>query len=284
MGGFPFRPAGLATIIGALPPLNPIDAARFVLDLVPRLPSAPLLGADGNLEPVRQFLEEIQGRVEPVVVSLTGPVTWALQLGDLEAAQRLVEERARELIALARAYVPDAPLMLFLQEPSLANSMHPTFPLEPDEIERLVADTVEPLTDDATVGVQVSGRADWAMLLRTGIGALGAPVTARLDTVAAELAVFLENGGVVAWGAVPVDEPLGTGVERLWRRLAALFAELVALGLDPSLLRDRSIVTPAAGLGDFALPQAERVVQLASELSDRLIEFTRSAIAPPSRR
>ena len=61
-------------------------------------------------------------------------------------------------------------------------------------------------------------------------------------------------------------------------------AELVALGLDPSLLRDRSIVTPAAGLGDFALPQAERVVQLASELSDRLIEFTRSAIAPPSRR
>ena len=34
MGGFPFRPAGLATIIGALPPLNPIDAARFVLQMI----------------------------------------------------------------------------------------------------------------------------------------------------------------------------------------------------------------------------------------------------------
>ena len=134
----------------------------------------------------------------------------------------------------------------------------------------LVSEVVEPLSEDALVGVQVSGRADWAMLLRTGIAVLGAPISARLDTAAAELGRFLDGGGFVAWGAVPVDEPLGSGVERLWRRLSALWADLAQAGLDPLLLRERSIITPSAGLGSFGISQAERVLRLTGELSERV--------------
>ena len=120
------------------------------------------------------------------------------------------------------------------------------------------------------VGVQVNGRADWAMLLRTGIGVLGAPVSARLDTAAAELARFLESGGFIAWGAVPVDEPLGSSSERLWKRLSAMWSELARLGLDPMLIREHSIITPAAGVGDFGVSQAERILRLTSDLSERV--------------
>lgn len=285
-------PAGLATVIGALPQLNPFESSRAVREFLPALPSGPTFsidpadvdatshatGTDERLAPVRSFLEDLRGRVEPVVLSLTGPVT--LDLGLLQRgidrdraaamSKAYVEEWARVVIDLAAQVLPGAPLLLFLEEPGLANSMHPTFPLSPNEIEGLVSGVVEPLADDAVMGVQVSGRADWAVLLRTGIGVLGAPISARLETAAAELGRFLEAGGFVAWGAVPVDEPLGSGVERLWRRLSALWAELARAGLDPLLLRERSIITPSAGLGSFGITQAERVMRLTSELSERV--------------
>lgn len=286
-------PAGLATVIGALPQLAPFDATRVVRDLLPGLPSGPTIDLsdrdvdltaptpsidDALLAPVRSFLGELRGRVQPVVLSLTGPVTVDLSLMQqgfdrAEAAafsRRYVESWARTVIELSAQMLPGAQLLLFLEEPGLANSMHPTFPLSPSEIERLVSGVVRPLGDDAMVGVQVDGRADWALLLRTGISVLGAPITARLETAAAELGRFLESGGFVAWGAVPVDEPLGSGVERLWRRLSALWAELAQAGLDPLLLRERSIITPASGLGNFGLSQAERVLRLTGELSERV--------------
>ena len=296
--GVPIRitlPAGLATVIGALPQLNPFDASRVVRELLPGLPSGPTIdlrdrglaageaGAvhtidESLLAPVRAFLGELRGRVEPVVLSLTGPVT--IDLGLIQsgldheraaaASRRFVESWARAVIDLSTQMLPGAPLLLFLEEPGLANSMHPTFPLSPNEIEGLVSGVVEPLSPDAMVGVQVSGRADWELLLRTGISVLGAPISARLETAAVELGRFLEAGGFIAWGAVPVDEPLGAGVERLWRRLSALWAELAQAGLDPLLLRERSIITPSAGLGSFGLTQAERVIRLTGELSERV--------------
>jgi hypothetical protein len=165
-------------------------------------------------------------------------------------------------------------VLLFLQEPVLANSMHPTFPLGPDEISDLVSDVVDEVErpdDDVVIGVQVEGRADWGVLLRTGIGALAAPITAHLETAAAEIDRFLRAGGIVAWGAVPVDEPLGQSADRLWKRLSDLWCELSSRGVDPLLLRERSIITPAAGLAGFGISQAERIVALAEDLATRVL-------------
>ncbi len=74
----------------------------------------------------------------------------------------------------------------------------------------------------------------------------------------------------MAWGAVPVDEPLGASPERLWKRLAATWCELTRLGVDPMLLRERSIITPAGGLGAFGAGQVDRVVELTQELGERV--------------
>jgi len=142
----------------------------------------------------------------------------------------------------------------------------------------MVSEVVDGIADDASgevvVGLQVYGRADWTVLLRSGIGALAAPITAQLDTAVGELRRFLESGGIMAWGAVPVDEPLGASVERLWRRLSEMWCELSSRGIDPLLLRERSIITPASGLGNFGISQAERIVVLAEELATRVLHQT----------
>ena len=276
-------PVGLATVIGARP-----GVAR---DLSPRLPSAPPveLAADA-LAPVDgdgalvAFLRTLRGRTEPIVVSLTGPVTLDLDLRrrgiEVEESARTatvaVSRAASSLLDTVQRIVPGAGVLLFLQEPVLANSMHPTFPLGPDEISDLVSEVVDEVAtthpgDDVVLGVQVDGRADWAMLLRTGIGALAAPISAHLETAAAEIDRFLRSGGIVAGGAVPVDEPLGLSADRLWKRLSDLWCELSRRGIDPLLLRERSIITPSAALGNFGLSQAQRIVSLSEDLATRVL-------------
>ena len=87
---------------------------------------------------------------------------------------------------------------------------------------------------------------------------------------APQLADFLDRGGRIAWGAVPVDQPLGTSEELLWRRLSALWCELVGAGMDPLLLRSRSLIGPVDGLGHFGRTQAERLLDLVDEISLRV--------------
>jgi hypothetical protein len=279
-------PVGLATVIGARPDL--------ATERLPRLPSAPPVVVDAtdgrasaaDLAAVDRFLHDLGERRDPVVLSVTGPVTlWSerRRAGDdaddaARFARRAVVSVAAELLARAGREVPEAGLLLFLEEPALTNSMHPTFPLTSEEISALIAATVaavDGLGDHgAVLGVQVGGRADWAMLLATGIGALAAPITAQLQTASAEIGRFLEAGGLMAWGAVPVDEPLGQSIERLWRRLSDLWCELSRRGVDPLLLRERSIITPAAGLEHFRSSQAARIVALADELATRVLHQT----------
>ncbi len=288
MGVRPIRftlPAGMATVVGALPQVAATEWSNVVREMMPTLPSAHTVTLDSvdddpsAFAPVVDFLESMVDRAEPLVLSLTGPVSLQLALTDrgvdpasaAAAASRTVRRGADRLVSLAESMVPKSSVLLFLDEPRLANSMHPTYPLGPEMISSAIGDVVDAVDDRAMVGVAVDGRADWAMLLSTGISILGASPSAHLETAAAELSSLFERGGFVAWAAVPTDEPLGDGTDRLWRRLSAAWSDLAGLGVDPLLLRERSIITPAAGLGSFGVAQAERVLQLAVGLSERVM-------------
>ncbi len=291
-------PAGLATAVGALPQFSASVASRLISDLMPWLPSGPTVNleaeahVDGGdpaaLDALSEFLHDLRGRVEPIVLSLVGPVTIDLRLRSdgvdhqhaASEAVKQVNATANQVVDLAAEILPDAPVVLFLEEPSLANSMHPTFPLRPAEIEALITSVVQPLSEQVMVGIQVAGRADWAMLMRTGISILGAPITASLESAAHEISQFLAQGGFIAWGAVPLNEPLGSNSDRQWKRLSGVWGELAKLGLDPVLLRERSIITPAAHLGNFGLSQAERVLSITADLSGRVLNQVLGAQLP----
>jgi hypothetical protein len=58
--------------------------------------------------------------------------------------------------------------------------------------------------------------------------------------------------------------------DRHWHDLAELWCELVRAGCNPVLLRERSLVTPACGLARHREDQAETVLRLVGEVSDRV--------------
>ena len=69
---------------------------------------------------------------------------------------------------------------------------------------------------------------------------------------------------------MPTDGPVGPTVERLWRRLSALWCDLSAEGCDPVLLRANAMITPVCGLSHHGVTQAEQVMELTGRLASRL--------------
>ena len=226
----------------------------------------------------------------PVRVGVLGPVTLTLALQAAGVplvrasalARTLVEQRSAAVLAATRRAAPDAVAVIVLSEPGLIGAMHPTFPLSPTEVRTLLDPVVDvldrsPSAGELIIGIHVPGRTDWETILASGVSLVSAPADAGLVGWAEQLGSMLERGGWIAWGCVPVDQPLGTSEELLWRRLAALWGEMGAVGVDPMLLRLRSMVSPADGLGHFGVSQAGLVIDLVSSISSRVRRQTIAA-------
>lgn len=232
-----------------------------------------------------EFLSTPAAPAVGVRAALLGPVTLALALraagvptdAAVDLSGQMVARRAERMLGALRtgSGSGSGPVLLCASEPGLIGAVHPTFPLTPGQVLGLLSPFVDaldkhPLAGQLMIGVHVPGRTDWETVIASGVSVISAPADRSLTRWADALGAYLERGGRVVWGAVPVDQPLGTGEELLWRRLSAVWCELVGEGMDPLALRSRSLVGPVDGLGHFGLSQAERVLDLVDSLSTRV--------------
>ena len=256
-----------------------------------QLPDAGVVSLGGAVDVVGPEFELLERFLaEPahddrlgVRVGLLGPVSLTLALRaaglDLdtagELAATLVPARAVALLRSVRTEVPDGVVAVVMNEPGLIGAMHPTFPLAPSQVLDLLTPVVHALDAAALgrptlIGAHVPGRTDWETVICSGVSLISAPADQGLLGWAEVLSQFFAAGGRIAWGAVPVDQPLGTGEELLWRRLSALWCQLVGEGLDPLQLRSSSLTGPVDGLGHFGVSQAARALDLVDSLAERV--------------
>ncbi len=259
-----------------------LDDGSLEVDLSALDPEAPVgdpgFTSDGFVG-LRAFLTAVADRRGPIKISLTGPVTFGVALHAVgvpaELAFRVsgeaVARRARALVQHVSARVPQAQVVVFVDEPSLTGAMHPDFPIAPLDAIDLVSGTLAQLERLAITGLHCCGVADWRLLMQAGAQILSLPLDAGIEASAGAASGFLERGGWFAWGAVPTDQPIGPSVDRLWRQLSGVWCELVTSGgCDPVLLRTQAMITPACGLYRHGVPQAEQVLSFTNRLAERL--------------
>jgi hypothetical protein len=253
------------------------------LELDERLvdPCAPLtsVGIDGDpFVALRAFLGAVAGRSGPIKLQLTGPVTLGIALHSLglpadrafAVAGAAVQARAATLVAAAQETAPLAPLVVFVDEPGLTAAMQPGFPLDANRTIDLVSGTLALLEHHAITGLHCCGYADWRVVLQAGPQILSLPVGMGAVEHAGAMSAFLEQGGRIAWGAVPTSGPLGMAPDRLWQHLSAEWCGLTQGGCDPVLLREQALVTPACGLAAHTEQQADLVLSLTNQVARRL--------------
>lgn len=246
-------------------------------------PEATLEDSGMSGEPygsMQVFLDAVTGRTNPVKSQLTGPVTLGLALTmhgvspsvAFRVAERAVVERAAALVATMRTALPQAPLVVFLDEPALVGTAQHGFPLGTDEIIDVVSGVLAALEHDVITGVHCCGEADWKAILMAGPQVLSLPVGAQLGPVLGSITSFFDSGGWIAWGAVPTSAPVGGLAGLYWKALSKQWCELVQQGADPVLIRRRSLITPHCGLAEHDPDQAEHVLRLCALVAGSLQE------------
>ena len=141
-------------------------------------------------------------------------------------------------------------------------------PLDDEAASDLLSATLA--TADCTVGVHVCGAGALDIALGAGPDVVGVEAKPWVVEHAVALARLLDRGGMLAWGAVPTDRPIGEQATPLWKALVDLWCELTRRGCDPVKLRTQAWITPACGLARHGAGQAEHALRLSGELAERV--------------
>lgn len=215
---------------------------------------------------------------------VTGPVSFGLTVLDennrpilyndelAEAMLRVLNLKARWMEAFLRDTGAAEEVLIFFDEPYLVSVGSALVSVSPERVVDSLRLCAEGLT--CLTGAHCCGNTDWPLLFRAGVQVVNFDAYRYMESMALypqELAAFLEEGGILAWGLV-VNGPEvdGEDVDSLARRFEKGRALLASRGVPGYLLNERGMITPACGLDGLKEEQAEKAYALTAELSDLL--------------
>jgi len=226
-----------------------------------------------------------EGRVYPLLKGqVTGPISFGLTVLDennrpilyndqlADAMFRVLNMKARWMEDFLRDTGLAEEVLIFFDEPYLVSVGSALVSVSPERVVDSLKLCMEGLT--CLTGAHCCGNTDWSLLFRAGVQVVNFDAYQYMESMALypeELAVYLEGGGILAWGLV-VNSPEvdREAVDSLARRFEEGKSLLVSRGVPRDLLEERAMITPACGLEGLKEEQAERAYALTAQLSELL--------------
>lgn len=249
--------------------------------------------SENNSSTFRPFLEIIK-KTKPSYAKgqIVGPFTLATTLTDKEGKCAFYDETLREVIVktlslkalwqiveIKKANKDTTPI-IFIDEPSISQLGTSAFITiskeEVVEILKEVSDVIK--SNGALSAIHCCGKCDWTVPIESEVNIInldGFFFAQSLSLFSEEVKLFIENGGIIAWGVVPTldKEALEkTDIDEMVTKFDEALDYLVKKGIDKSLLLAQSMVTPSCGAGSLNEELAEKAMNLTQELSLKLRE------------
>ena len=222
---------------------------------------------------------------------IVGPITFAGSLIDTKGKSVLYNNEIMDTIVKGLAIkalwivnkmsLADKMAILFIDEPYLSGFGSAFTPIQRVEVIRLLREVIEYLRSrsNVLVGIHCCGNTDWSMIIETGVDIVNFDAFDYMDyflLYRREIIKFLENGGTVAWGVVPTTSFTGEEtLDGLKMQLEKGLNTLYEWGIDRNTVAERSIITPACGVGVIDPDKAVRILELLSGLSSIMSEIKR---------
>ena len=165
--------------------------------------------------------------------------------------------------------------ILFMDEPYLSGFGSAFSSIQRHEVIQILRKIIGYLREnsDTLIGIHCCGNTDWSMIIETGIDIINFDAFEFLDHFLLyrdEVTRFIRKGGSIAWGIVPTAGYTGeTSEEGLFSKIREGFDRIHQWGLDPDVLAQRSILTPACGMGTMDPEAAKKGLALLATLSRR---------------
>jgi methionine synthase II (cobalamin-independent) len=167
------------------------------------------------------------------------------------------------------------PVIIFIDEPAMETLGSAFSSVAPELIAEKLDEIVRTIHERGGIaGIHCCGNADWPLIFGTQADIVNFDAFGYLERVLlypAEIRAFLDRGGALAWGIVPTAAFTGAEtVGGLLDRLETGFGRLAGAGIPRATLLRQGIITPSCGLGSLSPAQAEAILGLTLEISERL--------------
>lgn len=213
---------------------------------------------------------------------VSGSLTLGMQITDINKRSIYYDDNLRDMLVKTLALHAEwqtkrlrkfgLPVLMTIDDPGLfafGASTHITLKRE-QLIEDLNAIAEGILRQGGIPGVHVCAGMDWTVVFDSKVQVVNFDAYDYMQSMiaaAVPLKTFLSRGGVLSWGIVPTN-PIAweETAESLKLNLENKIGELVKRGIDESLLRQQSMITPSCGTGTLPKELAEHVYRLLAEI------------------
>ena len=200
---------------------------------------------------------------------VTGPVTWGMTVTDenrkaiiyddtlSEAVPKLLKMKARWMEKALSQISKNT--IIFLDEPYMAAFGSVGMMLSRETVISLLNETFEGIS--GIKGVHCCGNTDWAIMLETTTDIISFDTYNYAESLAIypkEVKRFLEKGGTIAWGIIPMEAEDLTGetVASLKDRLEEAMAPFTREGIPFRQLVRQGLITPGCSLAGLETDEA----------------------------
>ena len=167
------------------------------------------------------------------------------------------------------------PVIIFIDDPAMYALSSGLYSLSPDMVADKLCEIIAMVHDEGGIaGIHCCGNADWPLLFGTNADIVSFDASSYLDKVLlypGEIKTFYAKGGSLAWGIVPTTGFTGNETtDSLIDTLEGGIQRLVESGIDRAAILRQSLITPSCGLGSLTPAQAETILELTGEVSDKM--------------
>ncbi len=225
-----------------------------------------------------------RGRLSYVKGQILGPISLGLTLTDEN--KKLIFYNEQMADAIVKTCVCKAVwqvnflreiadnIVLFIDEPYLVSFGSAYVNLTREQVVSILNEITDKMHEMGVLtGIHCCGNTDWSILMDTNIDMINFDAYDYAEGLLLypdRIKKFLSGENkYLAWGIVPTAEnkiAVETG-ESLYRKLSGYQERLSALGVDGSLVADRTVISPSCGTGSISEEASVRVIELLKETS-----------------
>jgi hypothetical protein len=232
------------------------------------------------------MLEALKNSCPPdfrlIHTQLPGLLTWGLSLIGPEGRPAWYDPVMREVIVQTlvmkvkwqqkkiREILPGAEMMITLGEPTLGMMSSPFGSILEGDVIQVLGDFFAQV--EGLGCVHCCSNMDWGVLMKSSAHIINFDAYQFADKIAlypAEIRAFLERGGMLAWGIVPVAEEILRSESRqhLREKLEDGMELLIKEGIDRQKLLEQSFITPCCTTATLTVERAEQVFEYTQSIS-----------------
>lgn len=223
---------------------------------------------------------------------ITGPISFGLTITDENKKAIIYHKQLFDTVVKGLAMKAlwqsskfkdlNLPTIIFIDEPYLSTFGSAYVNLSREEVIIPLNEVIETIKEwgqtltPPLVGIHCCGNTDWSLLMETKVDIISFDAYSFISNFALypeELTMFLNRGGMLAWGIVPSsNEVVNEDATSLVKRFEKGRELLSSKGIQKELLLKNLFITPSCGTGSLSEDMAERVFKLALELTNQIKE------------